>query len=992
MKTKIVQRPFVSLLFVTLALGCNQRALDSAQNLKARQSALGPSGAVHATVAAQLQPGADVPLPDIRTFMVNINTGDVTPPASTDITGFVEFANLPAAPYNFCWGGGGYTPSCSPPITVADKIAVPNHFNPFPQSRAVQGHVALADGSRAYFRSDLFNVEATVQVTLMDTIGNVVGGPVRANADGDYVVTTSASGDFLVRAILAGATTANTAPFFVGETFTHAPDLLLPDRPPQVSTTFAYLNGVGTRRATPNQDVEARVAATDPDGDTLHYFWSPGVTGGSCGGADASSVTCTLGPSKEIQLIYTLVSDGKGAYALGTAHVLTDDAGELFTGTVAGSDVPIVAGADVSVNGISTATDGNGYFSLLVPPTNRYVLNIKKTGYQLLSRIYFDKAVGQKYWLQAVPRQTVDPSGDISVDSRDRQPATLFIPRNSLVDSSGQPPIGLVDIYFSTIDRRNSDQRMPGDFGGLALDGNEVLLTSYGATQVDVVDALGTKYNLVAGATANINLSLYPEQVALAPPVNRMWYYNEDSGLWVEDANPAILSGGRYQLTLPHFSVINVDAVFSNADCIKVDVDTEKLPLGFNLKITVQGSAGVPEGHSTSIASTPSVIARLPAHRDVTIEVLYDNVVVPGATQTVTTGNPSSSSNKPDPPYDVCNTKVLLTNNVTTHEPTNGFLNFHFVSSEAEAVAYYNKIDPPDGSGNSTRDTLDKWKAANGFGADDASAIYFNAGDLGFGRSMHMKQVGGNVAYYVSNYDTVDAAVFTPNSPIATVAMEYSAFPLPDGNPRFTKFYVFGGNGNRVTGAALDRRNNNDIKFVPKLCNVCHGGTQAIDPHGNTQARFIGFDLLSFHYSDALGGVFHRASQEDEPHFKGLNRAILSTNASDAITTLVNGWYGGPGLPAGTQNDAFVPIPGWMGHGALYLDVVRHSCRSCHSTRDDGLDWNEYFSFHSRAGNIVCGTRDMPNAPVTWYNFWFSTSPYQPALLQSDVGLSACDP
>jgi hypothetical protein len=505
----------------------------------------------------------------------------------------------------------------------------------------------------------------------------------------------------------------------------------------------------------------------------------------------------------------------------------------------------------------------------------------------------------------------------------------------------------------------------------------------------------------MSDTSANLNLGLYPEQMASADPVNRMWYYDENNGIWVEDPNPAVLSGTQYQLTLPHFSVVNVDAVFSDADCIKVNVDTDKLPLPFNLRITVPGFGGIPVDHSSLIASTPSVIARLPNNTaGIVIEVLDDNGnPIPGATQTVSTHNPADSSANPPPPYDppTCNTAITLTNNVTLHEPGAGFLNHNFPSSDAEATDYYNRIDPADGVGNRTRDTLNKWKSANGFGTDDASAIYFNAGDLGFGRFMHMKQVGGNIAYYVSNYDTADGAVYTPDNPIATVAMEYSAFPLADGNPRFMKFFVFNGNGDRVNGAALDRRNNNDIKFVPKLCNVCHGGTSNIGPHGETGARFIGFDLLSFKYSDALSGNLNRGHQEGPAHFKGLNAAILSSNKSDAINTLINGWYA-PNMTALTQNDAFLP-PGWGGHGGLYLDVVRHSCRSCHSTRDpnDGIDWGDWTSFNLARSSIntaVCNARYMPNAPVTWLNFWLSTSPYQPTVLRNGLSppLPACSP
>src|SRR5271168_82310 len=118
--------------------------------------------------------------------------------------------------------------------------------------------------------------------------------------------------------------------------------------------------------------------------------------------------------------------------------------------------------------------------------------------------------------------------------------------------------------------------------------------------------------------------------------------------------------------------------------------------------------------------------------------------------------------------------------------------------SDSYATAYYGAIDRA-----SSKLTFDAWKTANGFttgtnvGAD-AEAIYFNNGDLGFGRWMGMKaKPNGDIAYFVSNYGSPDAAIASragsqTNGLLATVCMEYSADPAnTNSNARFTKFYVF---------------------------------------------------------------------------------------------------------------------------------------------------------------------------------------------------------
>ena len=186
--------------------------------------------------------------------------------------------------------------------------------------------------------------------------------------------------------------------------------------------------------------------------------------------------------------------------------------------------------------------------------------------------------------------------------------------------------------------------------------------------------------------------------------------------------------------------------------------------------------------------------------------------------------------------------------------------------------------------------TLDRFKAQNGFVADEASAVFFNAGDLGFGRSMHMWRSGATVAYYVSNYPNVEAARLG-TSLIATVAMDYSPNPL--GGPPYTKFYVYNNAGARVNNADLDGRG---AKFIPRLCLICHGG-QYVPPNsanqGNMGARFIAFDLESYLYS-GFDPAFSRTNQEEE--FRKLNRVVLeNTNPTPAAQQLIEGWYGGPG-------------------------------------------------------------------------------------------------
>ncbi len=295
------------------------------------------------------------------------------------------------------------------------------------------------------------------------------------------------------------------------------------------------------------------------------------------------------------------------------------------------------------------------------------------------------------------------------------------------------------------------------------------------------------------------------------------------------------------------------------------------------------------------------------------------------------------------------------------------------LSTLQDAQAYYAATGAP---GDFTT-----WKTNNGFAAnndskDNAKAYYFNAGDLAFGRSMHMKLGPNGIAYYVSNYPTVNNAIRNTNL-IATVAMEYT--PGPNGAATFMKFAVYKFNGTRQFSADLD---GNGQKYVPNLCIICHGlrkypGTGS----ANVGARFLPFDLSNFQYDQTIG----RNSQEAA--FKQLNLGMLQhSNPSVAMTALINAWYNdpsqaSPNTATATQNNAAVPAD-WTGgtqaQTDMYLRVVKPSCRSCHITRNGALAFGKLtdFTLNNTYGSLskqrVCSDLYMPNAKVTYVRFWLT--------------------
>lgn len=309
------------------------------------------------------------------------------------------------------------------------------------------------------------------------------------------------------------------------------------------------------------------------------------------------------------------------------------------------------------------------------------------------------------------------------------------------------------------------------------------------------------------------------------------------------------------------------------------------------------------------------------------------------------------------------------------------------------ALDYYAAVDPQ-----STRTTLNAWKAVNGFagngsalaGYDPAiSTTYFNKGDLELGRHMNCVKKTGSAAMacYVTNYGDPAAAVPGPGDGataslnaavardpaglVATVAMEYR----PGSATHRVTFFAFDAAGNRATRVALD---NQGAKNMPGACLSCHGGRFQSATDSVAGAHFLPFDVDNFSYSGTAG--FTLAAQQDA--FRALNKLVLGAGPTPAITELVNGWYNNNLGTAGPDQDTDFTPPGWEGQETVYQEVIKPYCRGCHVTLDDAaggapqiFDINTYDELNAYrfvAQDRICERYDMPHAEVTRKLFWKS--------------------
>ncbi|HZM48092.1 MAG TPA: hypothetical protein VFC14_24970 [Burkholderiales bacterium] len=360
--------------------------------------------------------------------------------------------------------------------------------------------------------------------------------------------------------------------------------------------------------------------------------------------------------------------------------------------------------------------------------------------------------------------------------------------------------------------------------------------------------------------------------------------------------------------------------------------------------------------------------------------------------------------------------------------------------------AYYAAIDPAN-----SKDTLDKWKTANGFGSGtgtEVTVVFGDVRDLGYGRRMTARQnVDGTVAVMVENYLVasnagysyttlnLDAAVVRDTRwHLATNAIEFS--PGPGGGASFVKFFTFdAATGARSLTADMDGRG---PKAMPGPCLTCHGGRgDPLTPpdatgrqlfplvrntttanRGDTRAHMHALEVDGFDYSTTAG--FTRADQEAA--LKIINRMVLCTYPLPAPTgspedacrpalnpnnnewpgtaaAIIKNAYGGPGLPNATFSDTYLPAT-WLGAGqtSLYQGVVAPTCRTCHIMRgtvnQQDIDFDQFARFQGYADRTkahVVDRGNMPLAKLVFDRYHASTAPELMATFLESQGFAVRD-
>jgi hypothetical protein len=679
--------------------------------------------------------GLEIYLPDVSVFLLDPTTLEQGDPVQTDLSGRFTLAPKEGGRYRICWQAPGFLPGCTQqiysigttPLHVSKLMIAPD----LKDGPVAHGMVQFGDRSLPRTLLPLANVNAFATVHLLIGGASIFSRPV--NNFGEYVLPGLPLGQSF--ALLAQTEAGEGEQVILSQTgLGGAPDyeldLVIDNRPPVVDPLVAFRAGQRIQKAAPGETVDLDADVFDADGDALQFRWS--VTEGTWSSPTGPPPIQWTLPTAPGRYEATLVAyDGKGGYDQTSLSLLVDGLGVPFSGFVDATDAAFVAGAEIEINGAIAFTDGRGFLHTRVPEASRYVFNVRKPGYGLLSRIYDDSVIGGRWTLVRGSTFLVDPTGPIDVtDEADRrrcrgpkafglawglfpglaeprwqdgkrntvlpfgelevpvpgleQPPTrpcppgtrVQIPANSLVDEGGNLPPGLVEVTVSTVDLA-SPQQMPGDYTVATGAATTAVMQSYGAGGVEIT-AGGQDYDLRPGAFAQVGIAVDPTQLAdpdPEPPVIPILFYDEVQGTWREDG-AANLVGSYYIANVSHFSTINGDVLKTDQSCVRILSET--LPAHYDLEFQIPQGTGAPKIDTREIDNAPPsehVIYNLPSNTNIVLTPIRQDDNTPIGNFVVNTGGPQNPTvpNKPlGPPYDACATEVELQELAIPEQPTSG--------------------------------------------------------------------------------------------------------------------------------------------------------------------------------------------------------------------------------------------------------------------------------------------------------------------------------
>lgn len=317
----------------------------------------------------------------------------------------------------------------------------------------------------------------------------------------------------------------------------------------------------------------------DPEGSALVLRWdfADGLSGGK---ARIAHVFAAAGQ----YTVRLTATDAQGAAASATQVItVTSAPAAARTQNVAGQvlalDGTALAGVTVTATGGATATSASdGTLSLPLGVGIPQTLRFTRPGFasQVLAlTVPATSGSDARFDVVMLPQQPAQTLADARAGGTlsGKDGAQISLPANALVNASGAPVTGAVQISMTPVDvTQPRAGGFPGRFEGINADASISPIVSLGPTEF-VLTQGGAPVQIAPGASAIITMPIYADRdldgrLFVAGDRIPLWSLDEQSGSWINEGEGVLVAsasaptGLAMQASVQHFTWWNPDKPF----------------------------------------------------------------------------------------------------------------------------------------------------------------------------------------------------------------------------------------------------------------------------------------------------------------------------------------------------------------------------------------------------------------------------------------------
>jgi hypothetical protein len=411
---------------VTISLGISSFLMTGKPSVQAsppnQEAVVQGFIATKTAVASDAGKGAPPPeelyLPGVKVILKDLINHVDSEGVFTDLSGRFTAKISGKTRFQVCWEARGFVPGCTEPRSIGAKfLSVDTLFiNIARKDRGIAlfGRVTLADGSSPRTHEPIANVNAFARIALTDSRGTPIYETFVNNYD--YYLFPEVPVNKPLQVRIREEKYDHSQPLQLGNPGLHAQrlDLTILNTPPHIEPIAAVdSSGVRVANAVGGSTISLTARASDADGDKVRFVWL--ATSGELSSTTDPATKWTLAKGTQDHSITLIAYDSRGGYTKSSVNLPSNPIGPEFSGTVSGTDTPTLGGAEVEINGKTTVTDSRGYFRLAVADTQRFVMNIRKTGYALASDVYYSSVIGGRWQLAKAAGFLVDTTKPIKL-------------------------------------------------------------------------------------------------------------------------------------------------------------------------------------------------------------------------------------------------------------------------------------------------------------------------------------------------------------------------------------------------------------------------------------------------------------------------------------------------------------------------------------------------------------------------------------------------